>query len=154
MRCMINGLSSGFFCCLIFDLTNVLSWYCIFNFCQQGRHLSPPLILEMPCKQRCCYCCDFSTCIIPCDVCPPADLNHVRFSAYRTAMKTRRLQKALCCKWCLPAMLFEANKTTCNTIDMCNHVQSALRCRGGFGHDKAYAATVHRRRYSLCTKIQ
>ncbi|XP_076156268.1 utrophin-like [Alosa pseudoharengus] len=25
-----------------------------------------------------------------------ADLNHVRFSAYRTAMKTRRLQKALC----------------------------------------------------------
>lgn len=30
----------------------------------------------------------------------PADLNNVRFSAYRTAMKLRRLQKALCCKCC------------------------------------------------------
>lgn len=29
---------------------------------------------------------------------PSADLNNVRFSAYRTAMKLRRLQKALCCK--------------------------------------------------------
>lgn len=29
----------------------------------------------------------------------PADLNNVRFSAYRTAMKLRRLQKALCCKY-------------------------------------------------------
>lgn len=28
-----------------------------------------------------------------------ADLNNVRFSAYRTAMKLRRLQKALCCKY-------------------------------------------------------
>ena len=27
-----------------------------------------------------------------------ADLNNVRFSAYRTAMKLRRLQKALCCE--------------------------------------------------------
>lgn len=26
------------------------------------------------------------------------DLNDVRFSAYRTAMKLRRLQKGLCCK--------------------------------------------------------
>ena len=30
---------------------------------------------------------------------PPADLNNVRFSAYRTAMKLRRLQKALCCEY-------------------------------------------------------
>lgn len=30
---------------------------------------------------------------------PTADLNNVRFSAYRTAMKLRRLQKALCCKY-------------------------------------------------------
>ena len=28
----------------------------------------------------------------------PADLNDVRFSAYRTAMKIRTLQKKLCCK--------------------------------------------------------
>lgn len=28
-----------------------------------------------------------------------ADLNNVRFSAYRTAMKLRRLQKALCRKY-------------------------------------------------------
>lgn len=28
-----------------------------------------------------------------------ADLNNVRFSAYRTAMKLRRLQKALCCEY-------------------------------------------------------
>lgn len=27
-----------------------------------------------------------------------ADLNNVRFSAYRTAIKIRRLQKALCCE--------------------------------------------------------
>jgi len=28
-----------------------------------------------------------------------ADLNNVRFSAYRTAIKIRRLQKALCCEF-------------------------------------------------------
>lgn len=32
-------------------------------------------------------------------LCSPADLNNVRFSAYRTAMKLRRLQKALCRKY-------------------------------------------------------
>uniref|UniRef100_A0A8D2JAQ3 Utrophin n=1 Tax=Varanus komodoensis TaxID=61221 RepID=A0A8D2JAQ3_VARKO len=35
-----------------------------------------------------------------------ADLNNVRFSAYRTAIKIRRLQKALCCKFTFQSSLF------------------------------------------------
>lgn len=35
-----------------------------------------------------------------------ADLNNVRFSAYRTAIKIRRLQKALCCEFGLRDKLF------------------------------------------------
>lgn len=37
---------------------------------------------------------------------PLADLNNVRFSAYRTAMKLRRLQKALCCEYSLSIYTF------------------------------------------------
>lgn len=38
----------------------------------------------------------------------PADLNNVRFSAYRTAMKIRRLQKALCCKCVCMSLMIRA----------------------------------------------
>lgn len=49
-----------------------------------------------------------------------ADLNNVRFSAYRTAMKLRRLQKALCCK-CCPSVcsrwtMYESNISASFTI--------------------------------------
>lgn len=42
---------------------------------------------------------------------PTADLNNVRFSAYRTAMKLRRLQKALCCEY--PANVFMSIPSVC-----------------------------------------
>lgn len=38
--------------------------------------------------------------------CPVAELRHVQFSAYRTALKSRRIQKALCCECFLAAFFF------------------------------------------------
>ncbi|XP_076840282.1 LOW QUALITY PROTEIN: utrophin [Brachyhypopomus gauderio] len=58
-----------------------------------------------------------------------ADLNHVRFSAYRTAMKIRRLQKALCLDLLdltVAQSMFEQHKLTQNSAQL--SVPEVINC--------------------------
>ncbi|KAF4078503.1 hypothetical protein AMELA_G00199850 [Ameiurus melas] len=58
-----------------------------------------------------------------------ADLNHVRFSAYRTAMKIRRLQKALCLDLLdlsVAQAMFQQHKLNVNSAQLC--VPEVINC--------------------------
>lgn len=61
-----------------------------------------------------------------------ADLNNVRFSAYRTAMKLRRLQKALCCKcwiYCLWLLSHNCLSSSHCFFPLMNWLASVLTAR-------------------------